>query len=820
MQIKRPLLILAGGFVLGEVLGLQNEVACRVMSVTMLTAGVLAAAFVVAVCRADGRCNAMNWIFRRFREVVGRSLWLWLLPVFLCAGFWRASDARKNCERELHLALDETQVTVLGTVLSRNKREDDSYVIILGDCEGEDFELGKMQVYLDETCRIGTRILVSGTIQEFDEARNPGEFDYRLYARSKELNYRMFADNCRIVDEGYQRIRENVAQFREWAGSILDQLAEPKDCGVYRAAILGDSSQMDKELYELYQDQGVAHLLAVSGLHLSLISAAVYGSLRKLGLGYGAAGMAGGMVLMLYAVLTGESPSVLRALIMGLCGFAASYCGRTYDLMSAWSLALVLLLWDSPYRLLQAGVQLSFGALAGIGWLAPALMNLAQTNTKRISVDKSGRGNKKVTALYQQIEQSLVVSISMQLVTLPILLYHYFQYPTYGILINFLMVPLMGGVVASGTAGIICGSFSLICGRFALGCGHMILAWYEFCCHAAARLPGNVLNVGRPEWWSIGIYYGMMISLTVILLRDDNIFPDGRFWKKRAAIFLLCFCATMMMIRLPSGHLNVTFLDVGQGDGICIQAGGKTILVDGGSTDQRELGKYRLVPFLHSQGIHELDYAIVSHGDLDHISGFQYLMENDEVKVRNLILPSPGRGEEVYEELEILAKNNGSKVHWLSRGDRIKIVSSLWKKELCFTCLSPNKNIKTEDRNEHSLVLKVDYGDFHMLLTGDMTEKNEEEILSVYRKETFSDIQVLKAAHHGSATSSGEEWLQAIDPQWAVISYGENNRYGHPDDKVVARLRENGAKIYETAKSGAVMLETDGRRIWWQAYLK
>lgn len=772
---------------------------------------VFALASVWFVCFHAGKCaESMFFWFRK--NTKGRSLWLWLLPFFVCAGFWRGCDARMTCARELALGLDGKALTVTGEIIKRELREDGSWRVTLrqvsGFQEGAEFCLERLQVYLDAAdpepeCpyRIGAKVSLNGIMQSFDAACNPGEFDYRLYARSQKLNYRMFADDYTVMAAGSRPIRENLAWFREWAGDVLERISDPKDYGVYRAAVLGDSSRMDEELYGLYQDNGVAHLLAVSGLHLSLISAAVYGTLRKVGAGYGLSGAAGTAVLMLYALLTGESASVLRALIMGICGFAAAYLGRTYDLMSAWSLALVMLLWDSPYQLLQAGVQLSFGALAGIGWLAPKIRN---------------------------------VSISMQLMTLPILLYHYFQYPLYGILLNFLMVPLMGGVVASGVAGIVFGGAglaigsclfgapTLAAGRFVLGSGHVILKWYEFCCQMASRLPGNVVVVGRPEAWKIGVYYGVLFVTALWIGKEKQ--KEGKDEKTKAPRYrwkrFLPFAVIVLLLFIPAPtrDLRVTFLDVGQGDGICIQIGAKTLLVDGGSTDQKRLGEYRLVPFLHSQGISSIDYAIVSHGDADHISGLQYLLETGEVKIETLILPSPGRGEGVYEELADLAKESGSRVYWMTRGDRLRIRPTWRKQELNIACLSPDKILQTTDKNEHSLVLKLDYGEFHMLLTGDMTEANEQEILREYQREVLQEIQVLKVAHHGSDTSSSELWIEAIHPRWAVLSYGEGNRYGHPKQAVMERLQNEQAVIYETAKSGAVWLETGGRKIHWSTY--
>lgn len=267
--------------------------------------------------------------------------------------------------------------------------------------------------------------------------------------------------------------------------------------------------------------------------------------------------------------------------------------------------------------------------------------------------------------------------------------------------------------------------------------------------------------------------------------------------------------------------MQVTFLDVGQGDGICIRTQAVTVLADGGSTDQKELGENRLEPFLKSNGIAKVDYAIVSHGDQDHISGLLYLLEESEIAVRTLVLPRAGAGEEVYERLAQLARQRGGKVQWMERGDELR--EGLLK----ITCRYPRyQKEKLQDRNEHSLVLQVDYGDCHMLLTGDMSGEGERRLMELEqsghageKSAGLEQIQILKLAHHGSRHSTTEEWLDWLKPDWAVVSYGEGNRYGHPGQQVLDALDARKVRTWKTAESGAICLRTDGRRIWWQPWI-
>lgn len=712
----------------------------------------------------------------------GRSLWLWLLPVFLLGGMMRAQQAKGECERELSLGLDGRTVTLQGEVLEI--REQDKWTVVILECDKRTgAELKRIQVYLEPpeaASGIGSTIQVRGECRSFEKARNPGEFDYGLYYRSLKLNYRMFAKSCEIVDGSCSRYRESLRRTAVWAADQLQLLTAPDGekgrAGIFRAMLLGDKTGLSENIRHMYQKNGIAHLLAVSGLHLSLVSLAAYGILRRLGAGYGAAGIAGGAVLLSYTLLTGASPSVVRALIMVLCGFLAAYLGRTYDLLSALGLAAFCMLWDSPYLICQAGVQLSFGAIVGIGGLAPCLYR-----------DES------------KLVQGFAVSVGMQMMTLPMVLYHFFQYPLYGIFLNLLVVPVVGIVIASGAAGIAAGALNLAAGRFAIGSGCAVLQWYEWCCGVFERLPGSNILWGRPDFGQIGVYYGVILSAVWL-------FKGGR---RMAAAF---FVAVLLLWVRPPGGLEVTFLDVGQGDGICLRTGETTIFVDGGSSDEKKLGENRIEPFLKSSGIGHVDYWVVSHGDQDHISGLLYLMEEGDIAISNLIMPGAGQGDEVYEKLAAMARKRGGKIFWMEEND------SLQAGALTVKCLYPQSGIISgkSDRNEHSLVLQVDYGEFCMLLTGDMSGDGENRLMDTMQ---MPDISVLKAAHHGSRYSTGSRWLEQVKPEWAVISCGRDNRYGHPHKETVERLEEKNVEIFETDMDGAVILNTDGKTIRWRTWL-
>lgn len=643
--------------------------------------------------------------------------------------------------------------------------------------------------------KIGSYVRIRGKLYAFMRATNPGEFDAGRYYQILDIQAKM--QNAVIIRESasYDKFREGLYQIRIYLSALLEICFEEKDASIMKAILLGEKSGLDEETKQLYQLSGIIHILSISGLHISIIGMSLYKILRQIRCPKTINVILSIALMYCYGIMTGMSISAYRAIMMFGIHVAAGLFGRTYDMLTAMAIAAISILFRQPLYLYHSGFLFSFGAILAIGLFLPA-------------VEQNLLGKKGVIS---QMEKLLSTSLAVSIVTLPVYLCFYYEYPLYSLLLNGLLIPGMGLILSDGLLSLFAAMVYLPLGRYVAAPAHFLLAVYEFCCSLALRLPGSRNILGKPENWQIAVF----VLILCAALRYGHKWSRFLFWQW---ILLALMCITM---RWRSG-LQITFLDVGQGDCIYLaDENNNHYLIDGGSSSKSDVGTYQMLPFLKEEGVNTLDAVFVTHLDSDHYNGIQMLVEDmmqNSIKIENLILPDIGadsRGEE-YKALEALAVEQGISVHYIHKGE------TLCRGNLKFTCLHPEKGAELES-NEASVVLYLEYEGFSALFTGDLEGSGEEtvrrELETIMPKE--QGLTVLKVAHHGSRNSTKEAFLETASPQIALISAGRNNRYGHPHEELLVRLEQAGCRIYQTKEGGAitVCVMKRGKRVRVETFL-
>ena len=779
---------------------------------------------------------------------------LLLFSAFLLVGFLLFMTAQENKE-----PLPEKTLPLSGTVRGRiaflNVDKEGEYDIILERVQflSEEEKIGKRMVanqavwqYMKGKCRVfhlkestsvlwpGDWIMCEGDLEALPTPTNPGEFNSEVYYQSRGISCQFFANSGWLEARERFSLERISCKVKQRMDAVYAEILGENHAALLDAMLLGDKSSLSEEQKKRYEDNGVAHLLSVSGLHVSILAGSWFRFLRKRRIGYASACAGGLFLLVFYGCMTGFGNSIIRAVIMYAVYLGAEYFGARYDLVSSMSLAGILMLLDSPWRLLEGGCQMSFAAIFSIGCVLPRIKELV----KKRKGEKDGRIY-FLPRFRRKLSDAFLSSLVISAVTLPIVLRVFFTFSPYSVLINLLVIPCMMPMMVSAiVAGIVGAAGSAVEEMIVLEVvpaivsvitetlilpAEAVLIFFDYFLEHMRKLPGSVWMPGCPS----------LLEMAVLYLFESFIFY---IWYRR--LWRLGLRTTMLFgiwffLAQTDGRLRITMLDVGQGDSILIQMpGGETVLMDGGSTSRSHVGQYVITTALQYYGIVKLDYVIATHMDEDHISGIEELFETG-YPVEYLLLPerkkagkpaAEGKGQEiesqvngkeqVEEDMEIFAykaKNVGTKVEYFQRGDRIQ-----FPENAILRCLHPYAGFESEDKNAASLVFHLEYGEFDVLFTGDLESSGEKELCRFFGEESKYDEktvwEILKVAHHGSKYSTGPAFLDWVSPKAALISAAKYNRYGHPHKETLKRLEDHGADIIMTAESGAIFVETDGKR--------
>ena len=725
-----------------------------------------------------------------------------------------------------------------GTILDRSFRND-NHILLLHVKHITTFSQevqtvdAYVQVYLPvevfhtvtnaDSPRLGSFIQLTGSYHHPEEARNPGNFCQASFYRYLQYDGLFFTkDIMKYQENPHLSLKEWLTSIRmSWSDSFREILGE-QDGGLLSALLLGERHLIDQDTRLLYQKSGIGHILAISGLHLTFIGLVFYHALRWMRLKIPIAGVVSCILLLFYVLMVGWSPSTIRALVMYVLKMGAILTGRRYDTTTALGLSSICVILWRPLVIFHVGFQFSFVAILGLMIMYPIGMQLVDQSIKTFEAfflsiqERCSRYSPLITVFrIQQVYRFLCLTfcanLSITLAILPIQLYHFYEFPAYSIFINVLILPLLSVILCIGLGGSIVLLIHSQLATLLLTLNQVIFRYYDGLSRFFLTLPGSRIITGQPRIWQMYLYY-------ILLFTGVCVWKKTRERKaKSPKLALVCVCFALILLFLPiqqfSPQLIVTMIDVGQGDGIHIRTPSNThVLIDGGSLDQKQVGLYRLEPYLLSQAVSELEYVILSHDDEDHSSGVMELLHNQQygVKIKNLILPPLVFWKDGFHAIHELAIQNGISVFIMKQDDILQIG------EVTLTCYAPKEEFYYASSNDSSLIIGLRYHQFGMLLTGDIEAEAERVLI---RDTTIDSYQILKVAHHGSKTSTSELFAQHMKPSIAMISSGVENRFGHPHQEVLERLERIGVKLYQTNQLGAIRLYLDEELVRIEAYL-
>ena len=663
--------------------------------------------------------------------------------------------------------------------------------------------------------KIGNIIKVRGKLRQFEEAANKGNFDSRKYYLSLGFYGKIEAGTIEVINSDYSGIRQGLYELRMEIIERLEKLCSDNKGifsiinnknGIIGAIILGDKTDLDSDIKELYSVSGIAHILAISGLHISFIGMAIYRLLRRRFRFLFSAAVSIPVVLS-FGIMSGFGISTIRAIIMFILKIIGEVLGRKYDAITAISLAGLVLLVQNPFVVCNSGFQMSFGAIIAIVLILPIVEEILNTDNKIIKV--------------------LSANFTISLVMNPILAWNYYELPTFSFLLNIVVVPLMSVVIVSSIVGIFCSCIMFGFGKAVIfpGCG--ILELYTFLCNIINKSSVASIVVGQPKVTIIIVYYAILLVVLFGLKnirtkytraeKERNIIKKetglvlekkakkerrikGQNVKLRLAFIVGFLLLNCLIYYIPNPGFYITFINVGQGDGILIHGdNGTKVMVDGGSTSEKQVAKNCIVPYLKAEGIGTIDYSIITHTDKDHISGILEILENNNsnrIRIKNLVMPDINMKDDTYNELIEKAKLKKINVLYIKKGDTLSLGKTKIK------CIYPETTTTASDKNDYCTVLSVKNKTSKILLTGDISKEIEEKI----KDDIEENYTVLKVAHHGSNYSSSEKFLKKVNPKYSIISVGKNNSYGHPGNETMERLRKQGGVIYRTDEKGGITI--------------
>jgi competence protein ComEC len=707
--------------------------------------------------------------------------------------------------------------------------------------------------------RAGERVEILARGRLVRNFGDPGAFDYRGALQQQGIELTATLRNPALMQElpgPAPRPSHYLARLRGRLLNDLDAMLSPAEdrAAIARAMLLGDRSFLDSQQAESFRETGAFHVLVVAGLHVGVLAMFLFWAGKKLRLPIASRALLTIAALCFYVAIIQDRPPIIRAALMAIIYLLARILYRRVALLNAVSLAAITILLFRPSEIAQASFQLSFLAAGIIAAIAQPLLERTaepyhralehlgdvtrdgshapkaaefRLDLRAISAwlrsllpSKLAGHSDQIVALPCRVALRLwelaVLSIALQIGMLPLMARDFHRVSFIAPVANIPAVLLTSVIVPFGFASLAIGAvwkgLGIILGRvlsFLIGVLAASIHWF-------AQLPSSSMRVPSPPTALLIGFFAAALILSAAILTN-------RMWTSRIGFAFVLVCAALIAIypfraQFERGRLEVTVLDVGQGDSIFVAfPDGRTMLVDAGGLPGAgyvrgmrpglDIGEDVVSPFLWSRGLKRIDTIVVTHAHEDHLGGMPAVLRNfrvgelwvgrdeDAPAYRNVLAEARAKGVPVIHRLR------GEHFDWA--GVRLSV---LW----------PDSSDPARARNDDSLVLRLKDGEDSFLLTGDIERAVERSILA-NRDELAANF--LKVPHHGGKTSSTPAFLDAVHPAIAAISVGEANPFGHPSPDTIERILAEGTRLFRTDRDGAVTITTDGRSMNVRSFL-
>ena len=754
---------------------------------------------------AIGTSLTFSWIFfLLFKRLVLSFLLILLTTFFLGAMIYSLSH--KNFENNsLHQWKASSYADFYGTLYKSPSRGRDRNYLFLKvmkvSYQNKEEKLNgnlrisvrhSSQVSLPADLLVQDEIRVSAQLINFQGYRNFSSPAFQGYFKNQNIHARAFSKSPLLVERIGTGNKFSLLRMISWIRQKIQQKIEEhfsssesgslsQEGAVLEALLLGERGRIDEDISRSLQQAGLFHLFAISGAHIAIISFLFFSVFKFFRISTRFSYLFLMVFLVFYALLIEGRPSVLRATIMTLAFLFGKLAWKDVNLINTVSVSAFILLLINPAHLFTLGFQLTFAATISIILFFP-------------------RVNKYLPKLPLRISEIFALSITAQLGVLPFIAYSFNRVAFSSLLLNYAALPLVGLIM-------FCGYLFLPLSFLSFSLSQYLVKTINFFIHVLIKSSHFFdqvyflsYRIPTPHLLTM---IGYFLFLLLILLPS----------KIKGQKFVLSFCffiffAILISYPFPSHskNLEMTFIDVGQGESILIEfPGQKKMLVDGGGLfeDTFDIGERVVSPFLWRKGIKKIDYLVLTHPHPDHLNGLKSVARNFRIgEFWEAFSPTEN---ENYREFtsslpSSIAHKRVFRDHSISIGD------------LKIEVLHPRKGepFIPSVHNDHSVVLRVTHGQTSFLITGDIGSNAEGEILK-----SFDEIksQVLKSAHHGSDSSSSMSFLEEVMPQIVIISVGEKNKFGFPDQEILDRYEKIGAEVYRTDLHGAVEITSDGRTL-------